>query len=139
MCILGMSGRGFVLGMLLVAIVGCGRSNRAAVDGHVTLDGKPVEDGTISFIPPGESHLAAWGKIKAGSYSIPARNGPALGTSQVEVRWPRKTGRKLPALPPAPATDEVAEAIPDCYNKQSKLKAEIKPGANQVDFDLKTK
>lgn len=69
----------------------------------------------------------------------PCPQGPTLGTSRVEICWPRKTGRKLPALPPAPAVDEIVEAIPERYNKESELKAEIKPGQNHLNFELKSK
>lgn len=124
--------------VVLAATLGCGGTRRGAVSGQVTLDGQPVESGTISFIPAGAKHApAAWSEIKGGRYSIPASQGPAVGPNRVEIRWPRKTGKKLPAVPPAPETDEVVEAIPPHYNTQSDLKAEIKPGANPLDFDLK--
>ena len=123
--------------MLLTVTIGCGQSNRAAVSGRVSLDGKAVEDGVISFTPAdGNSRLAAWGKIEAGHYLIPAKAGPALGTNRVEMRWTRKTGRLVPAPPPMLQEEEVKEAIPAQYNSESELKKEIKPGNNQFDFAL---
>lgn len=125
---------------LIVAAMGCGVANRAAVDGYVTLDGRPVKDGSISFIPVDGNHgRAAWDKIEAGRYSISVKQGPAVGTNQVEIRWPRTTGKMLPAVPPAPASEQIVEAIPARYNGQSELKAEIKPGQNEVNFLLKSK
>ena len=123
--------------LLLLVSIGCGGSNRAAVTGQVTLNGRAVEDGTISFIPAaGTTGSPAWGEIKAGNYSIPAKNGPAIGTNRVEIRWTLKTGRMLPAVPPSPAREEVVEAIPTRYNSKSELKAELNPGKNTVDFQL---
>ena len=131
-----------LVAVLLVVAAGCGGSNRAAVTGEVTLDGQPVEGGTISFIPAdGAAGPPAWGKIEAGRYSIPAREGPPPGTSRVEIRWTRKTGRKLPAVPPAPPgemIEETVEAVPARYNARSELKAEVQGGKNTFDFKLKS-
>ena len=61
--------------MFLTVTVGCGQSNRAAVSGQVSFDGKAVEDGAISFVPTGDNPgLPAWGKIQAGRYSIPSQH-----------------------------------------------------------------
>ena len=62
-----------------------------------------------------------------------------MGTNSVQVNWPRKTGRMRPALRPAPATEELVEAVPACYNSQSKVKVEIQTGQNQIDLDLKSR
>jgi len=122
---------------LLAATVGCGGSDRAAVSGQVTLGGKPVEDGAISFIPAGGAGAPAWGKIEAGRYSIPARQGPAIGVNRVEIRWTRKTGKKM-SLPGGMIIDEQEEAVPARYNVQSELQAEIKRGKNTHDFPLES-
>ncbi|MCC9606036.1 DUF4198 domain-containing protein [Blastopirellula sp. JC732] len=47
-------GRWIATSVLLVALLGCGRGNPlglAPVSGRVTLDGQPLADATISFIP----------------------------------------------------------------------------------------
>ena len=121
--------------LFLAAIVGCGTSNRAAVEGRITLDGRPIEGDTISFIPTdSKAGPPAWGEIKAGCYSIPAKTGPAVGTNRVEINLVRKTVKILPN-----GLEEMAVALPTRYNSQSELKAEIKPGKNQLDFELKSK
>ena len=131
------------LTVLLAVLVGCGESNRAAVNGTVTLDGQPIEDGTINFIPTHDSAAsAAWGPIKGGSYSIPAHEGPTVGSSRVEIRWTRKTGKKIPAIAPAPKgsfTEETREAVPVRYNSQSELKRDLQKGENTLDFNLDPK
>ncbi len=68
---------------------------RAAVEGEVTVDGKPVDFGTITFLPidptrdltrdPTRMPLAS-GPIHIGRYTIPAHRGPAVGESRVEIR-----------------------------------------------------
>jgi hypothetical protein len=125
---------------LLAAVIGCGKSNRLEVAGRVTLDGQPVDGGTINFMPAdGKAGPAAWSQLHGGQYSIPAKTGPAVGVNRVEIYWPRKTGRKRPTTPPMPALDEYLEAIPARYNSKSELTTELKPGRNQTDFALKSK
>jgi len=128
-----------LVAVLLAGIPGCGPGDRASVSGKVTLDGHAVEDGVISFVGGKGGSDSAWSKIQDGSYAIAAGKGPALGANRVEIRWSRKTGKKLPAVPPAPASEEVAEAVPERYNTKSELKADIKPGANELNYDLKSK
>lgn len=116
--------------------MGCGASDRAGVSGEVTLGGQPVQNGSISFVRTDGSRRAneaAWGKIENGRYSIPATAGPMIGKNRVEIRWPRKTGRKNPA---DPNLDEYAEAIPDRYNANSELQVEVRPGNNTFNFAL---
>ncbi|MFH1922057.1 MAG: hypothetical protein ABIP48_19500 [Planctomycetota bacterium] len=130
------------LAVLLVVIAGCDGSNRAAVTGEVTLDGEPVDGGTISFTPSGgAADAAAWGEIKGGRYSIPAAKGPGVGTARVEIRWDRKTGKKIAAVPPAPPDtmiEETEEAVPARYNTQSELTADVQAGQNTFNFELKS-
>ena len=132
----GIMGAG--LAALLIGVVGCGGAKRGAVSGQVTLDGQPVDGGEIRFLP--NVGMPAWGEIVKGRYAIPAATGPSLGTARVEVRSSRKTGKRFPAIPPAPPNamiEETVEAIPARYNSQSELKAEIRPCENQVNFDLR--
>jgi hypothetical protein len=130
---------GIAMGMCLTAFAGCQSENRSAVDGKVTLDGAVV-DGTISFIPTdGKSRSGAWGEIKSGRYSISATRGPVVGNYRIELSSVRKTGRILPAPPPMNQREELVDVIPVRYNSHSELKAEIKPGQNEVNFQLQSK
>lgn len=134
-----MSSRGHIihracLATALLAATGCGGAPRGAVTGNVTLDGQPVDGGTIIFTSPDPVHRAAgWTEIVAGQYSIPASRGPAVGPNRVEIRWPRKTGGKARYNPTA---DQMREAVPDRYNRDSELQADVKPGTNRFDFVL---
>jgi hypothetical protein len=123
--------------LMSLTMLGCGGSNRAAVEGKVTLDGQAVEAGTISFIPSnGNSKSGAWGDIKDGNYAIPTQSGPTVGECRVEIRWMRKTGRMQPGMVPGTEAPEFANVIPVRYNAQSELQATITPGKNQCDFSL---
>ena len=129
-----------LLGMFLAAALGCGDSDRAAISGQVTLDGEPVDGGVIILIPgDGNGQSAGWGEITEGRYSIPSKRGPIAGTQKVDIRWNRKTGRKIKAVPPAQGmVDEVANIIPARYNTKSELEVDLGTGNNQMDFELES-
>lgn len=131
-----------LLAVPLVLTVGCGsNSGRVAVRGTVTLNGTPVEDGNIIFVPlEGEDskHVRAGGHIHQGKYTFSGDRGLTPGKFRVQIRWPKKTGRQVP-LPDDPANvmDETKEVVPPKYNTESQLTADI-PGSDPLDFELKT-
>ena len=128
---------------VLVALVGCGDSQRGAVSGRITLDGQPVDGGTVNFIPTSDSEgSAVWGEIKGGLYSLSGGNGSTVGQNRVEIRWPKKTGRRIPMAAPAPPDamiEQTIEAIPARYNTQSELHVEVQQGENTFNFELVSK
>ncbi|WP_435020147.1 hypothetical protein TA3x_001671 [Tundrisphaera sp. TA3] len=123
--------------------VGCGGeagAPRQAASGTVTLDGKPLESGTITFIPT-EGGPGAFGTIQAGTYRFGTGDGPTAGRYAVEIVDVRPTGRTIPN-PDAPGTTiaEVRNAIPPRYNARTELVADVKPDAeNSFRFDLSTR
>ena len=126
--------------MLSVTVaLGCGGSlNTAAVDGSVSVDGVPVESGSITFVPiEGTSGHSAGGVIESGRYSISATDGPLIGVNNVAITGRRKTGKKIPV----PGTenvmmDETVDVVPARYQTGKELEREILPGTNTLDFDL---
>jgi hypothetical protein len=126
---------------MLLPAFGCGgsRADRGAISGAVTLDGKPLEQGSILFTPiDGARGSVTGGKIQNGRYELPAKSGPAVGWNRVEIRSMRKTGNMVPKAfgRPGETVPEQVEAIPPGFNTQSKLKVEIKPGDNTANFDV---
>ena len=124
---------GALLSFLLIA-VGCGGAPegppRASVSGKITLDGQPVEGGTIYFVP--EKGPMASATIAGGSYSISAgERGPVLGKSTVKVEWYRDSGKKDSG---GAAISE--QAIPVKYLGMTALSVEILAGLNTHDFTL---
>jgi hypothetical protein len=123
---------------LVCVLTGCAGSRRASVEGKVTLDGQPVEDGAIRLLPAGDTKAPAVGAvITDGEYAIDAENGPFPGRYRVEIRSSRPSGKKVPVPPPAPAgamMDEMKEAIPAAYNTSSTLFIDIVAGSNPRDF-----
>lgn len=119
----------------LFALAGC--SPPPQISGTVTLDGQPLPEGYIAFVPDGTGpHASGTGSganIVNGSYLLRAPQGKYL----VEI-----TASKLLPLPPGQkgmdgATEEVRQYLPDRYNSKTELKQEITATA-KIDFELKS-
>lgn len=122
--------------VVVLVLVSCHQPRRGAVTGKVTLGDQAIDGGSILFVPvQGHQNEAGWAEIHAGEYRIAAVDGPAVGLCRVEIRWPRKTGRKRPD---DPSLDEWQEVVPDRYHQDTQLQADIKPGRNQFDFALQS-
>lgn len=113
---------------------------RASISGSITLDGKPVEQGSITFVPTeGTSGPTAGDVISGGQYEIPRALGPLVGKNKVELRSWRLTGRQIPnPMSPGSTMEERVEAFPAQFNNETTLVREITAGHNSLDFDLKS-
>jgi hypothetical protein len=123
----------------LFAVAGCGEEKTAPVSGSVRLDGQPIVEGAIQFIPiDGTTGPSTGGTISNGHYNIPRAKGAAIGHNRVELRAFKKSNRKIqdPTQPAGATTEEWVPAIPPEYNSSSKLVREIKRGDNVLDFDI---
>jgi hypothetical protein len=101
------------------------------VEGTVTLDGKPLGNAVVRFSSANDR--TAFGITGTdGRYvlrylaDVP---GAEIGRSVVSIMM------NLDA-PPAPGT---RSAIPDRYNTNTSLSAEVKPGRNTFDFKLESR
>jgi hypothetical protein len=127
---------------ILPLLAGCGddaSANRGALSGAVTIDGKPLEQGSILLNPTdGTKGSSSGTEIKNGHYEISRVDGPAIGWNRVEIRATRKTGKMIqkPFAPAGQMAEEQVESIPPQFNSQSILKVEIKPGDNTADFQV---
>ena len=80
---------GILLTLLLTCIVGCGDGlpKRVPVSGRVLIDGKPLERGTILFVPKGEraggGTLGPGGKFTLTTFTD--NDGCVLGKHQIAV------------------------------------------------------
>jgi hypothetical protein len=131
-----------VLSAFTLAVAsGCGGGNlnREAVSGAVTLDGEPLPQGTIRFLPTAEGQSAG-GKITAGKFTISQAEGPAPGVYRIEIVSYQSTGNQIPDPDSPGATkEELKQMIPAIYNRNSTLTETIVAGKeNEFSFDLKT-
>jgi hypothetical protein len=130
----------------VVLLAGCGRGGLpfGRVAGQVTLDGKPVKEGVIMFVP--ERGPSASGLIEHGQYSLTTRSaGDGAVTGKHRVYF----GPKFQAAPPPPDNREgrmlppplKSDFPPPRYGtpESSGLTAEVQRGANTLDFNLSSK
>ena len=134
------------LGVFLVivtAVAGCGRNplGRLAISGKVTLNGRPLEQGTIAFEPTvRQTGVASGSNIVDGSYSIPTEKGLPPGKYIVRIYSAvhRKTAPSGGDAPGSP--DVIAPAIqiiPPEYNVRSEKSVEVtSEGPNEFNFDV---
>ena len=82
---------------LLAATAGCGGAE-ATVSGTVTLDGSPLEQGTVMFVPtqPGKAQ-AATGVISGGDYWVQVAKTGGLFPGEYRVRI-TASARRSPTL-----------------------------------------
>jgi len=124
----------------LASLAGCGDgTNRVPVEGEVTLDGKPLEEGAISFLSTSEGSSAG-ARIASGRFAIARQDGPTPGVYRVEILAYKETGRRIPDPDrPGKMMDETLQLVPQRYNFQSELEVELKPDApNRLEFRLET-
>ncbi|WP_197453307.1 hypothetical protein [Caulifigura coniformis] len=119
------------------ALSGCGGPETpelADVTGVVTLDGRPAPDLLVSFNP--EKGRASDGVTdKDGKYRqqyLFDTPGATLGKHVVKITTYIVEDDSPEAL-------KARERVPQRYNRKSELTAEVKPGPNVINFELKSK
>jgi hypothetical protein len=140
--------------MVLALIVGCGHGNplgRLAVSGRVTLDGIPLDRGSISFGTQSPDGVSSGAVIKNGAFEIPTAKGLPPGKYLVQITSPKLPpdksggGSGEPAAPgPLSESDHAtavgAERIAPAYNVESKIIVEVEAGKPcRFNFDTKSK
>ncbi len=128
-----------MLFVVAVTLVGCGRATgpqTAVVTGKVTLDGTPLSEGSINFLPKDGIGVPAGAKVTNGTY----RAEVPLGDKRVEIRAPQVVGQKVAyeGDPNSPKIDLIEERVPARYNAQSDLKATVAASNKPTDFALES-
>lgn len=135
--------------VLLAGVLGCSTGpSMGTVNGTVTLDGKPLADGTINFIPtaeaaaPGGAAPAAEASpvvgttIHDGKFTVEV----PLGKMRVEIHANKVVGQhRAYDTADSPLVPIVVEVIPTQYNANSTLTIDVQRGSQDVPYDLKSK
>ena len=131
-----------VIGSAVLLVCGCGKAHqRHSITGSVTLDGKPLENGQITFVPQlNTSGPTAGGSVINGKFDIPAEHGVFAGNFRVEIVASRPTGNKSPDRFTGELTEEVRQIIPRRFNADSTLQAEVKSSeGNHFEFAISSR
>ena len=127
--------------MLLVTVAGCGPAGPplAVVEGTVTLDGEPVADAMVEFIP-----LTAEG---SPSYSINKTD----QNGRFEMGYNAERAGVLPGkykvsistfdqiMNENGSMTDIPERIPEKYNLDTELEHDITEGKHDIPFELTSK
>jgi acetyl esterase/lipase len=105
---------------------------RAAVQGTVTVNGKPLRWGQIVLIPARSSNLpVAFGMINQGKFQVAAARGPAVGENRIEIH-------NLGSVEPRPTIEDAELLNKSSSDAAEMLHADIKPEQNQLHLDIKS-
>lgn len=122
----------------------CGSGNklgREAVTGKVTLNGRPLAEGSIMFEPTSGRGAMGGGRIENGNYRLSVQGGLPPGEYIVRISA-AATGRNAPAATPPGETPgagaDPPEMIPPAWNSQSRHTVEVGDGSNEFNFDIRT-
>lgn len=134
-------------------LTGCGHGRggkdapaRAAVSGNVTLNGVPLEEGVIRFVPiketPGPKTSLT---IQQGAFKSDAITGPVVGTHRIEIESTDTGGyaiddeTAIQRLKAQNIKRIIVTKIPAIYNQDSRLTASVTlDGPNELTFNLET-
>lgn len=126
-------------GCLLVAVfaTGCASSPLQLVSGQVTVDGQPLEQGTIDFLAADGNGPTAAALIQDGVYSVEMMPGP----KKVIIRGYKVVGQEHASRldPNSPLVDKKEQFLPPVYSDELKttLTADIPAGGKpDLDFSL---
>lgn len=135
----------FFIPIVLISLIsGCGGGDggppRATIQGSVTFDGEPVEAGFIEFIPVvGVNAAPVKLTIASGAYNSatdPLDNrGVPIGNHKVVITSWKETGKEIKNVM-GEMEQEVLQFIPEKYNTNSELKAEVTAQTSELNFEL---
>jgi hypothetical protein len=122
---------------------GCGGKDfdRIPVAGTVSLNGAPLEDGVITFVPTANPGPKARASIVDGEYQFDSATGPSPGKMRVEITAVEAEAEELERdirNGENPALHSVE--IPEKYNASSTLEVEItRSGPHEFPFQLENR
>lgn len=130
---------------MVAAVCGCGSGSpqgRKAVSGKVTLDGVPIQQGSIQFQPTEKGGMVAGAMITDGAYKIPADKGPAAGKYKVVISAPEggSTGLGPDGMPGAAPPKPPKDLVPANFNSQTTLTETVGDKSSyEFNYELKSK
>jgi len=138
-CLIGIC---FVLFICLLVTRGCGGPEnplgRLAVSGEVTLNGEPLDRGTIEFVPQAyKSPVTTGALIIDGRFNIPTLKGLPAGIYTVRIYATEEVSTCKTTKYPEEQGPIPKERIPKEYNDESNLVFTVKSDdSNYMEFDI---
>jgi hypothetical protein len=137
----------FLIVLLSLFTIGCGGSSLSSLTGTVTLDGKPLDTGTLQLIPDDNNAVKqpSGAMITDGKFEVPAKLGIPEGVYTVRISSLALSGT---APPPGfsvnnpnvvPLKNKPTDRIPADWNTASTHTIEVKKGKNKYNFNVTSK
>lgn len=138
--------------LFIVAFIGCGSSSIRVeyVEGIVTLDGEPVSEATMTFLPKTETppmEMATGMTDANGAYKVSSVTGKAVagavaGEYKVAISKVLITAKEVEyGAIRGPHDIQQTHLLPAIYAdyQNTPLTATVNKGKNKIDFELKSK
>ena len=127
----------FVVVAVTLVAAGCGGPVRRAVVGKVTLDGQPLDEAVIMFVPLEAGSRKTGARVVAGRYEVARVVGLSPGRYRVEFADDPPID---PSLRPDAVRQGLRRQLPVSYSIASPLAVEIRAdGPGELDFTLTMK
>jgi hypothetical protein len=127
-----------LVSITLFVLAGCGPAavKPVPVTGTVTLDGKPLQEGRISFITPGQ--VPELIEIEEGRFEGMAK--PGVRRVEIAAYRPVRIGPEVPEAIRPLMKDGKENYLPARYHRNSELTQTVaESGDNDFRFDLTSK
>ena len=121
--------------------IGCADpSNRAALTGTVTLDGKALPKGSFELIPiQGTKGPTSGGEIVNGKLYVEQQRSVMPGIYRVNIKANRPSGKKEISEYTGEEIEIPEQYLPARYNQKSELSIEVtSSGKNDFEFKLES-
>jgi len=123
-----------LVGLLLMLVAGCSRGRPIGdVQGRVTLNGQPLKEGAVRFVPVKGDTQATGGFVRDGSFKV------QVPVTKQRVEFSANVVDKE-KTPPNASGDQIVMKIlvPERYNTHSELTLDVASGLNEPVFELKS-
>jgi hypothetical protein len=120
--------------LVFSVIVTCGCSSKPQmgdVQGTVTVNGRPLSDGAVRFIPVDGTTPTTGGTIRDGKFRVAV----PVAKQRVEISANAVDREKTP---PNATNDQIVmkKLVPARYNSESKLEIDVVAGLNEPVYEL---
>lgn len=124
----------FIMLLLLAVFAGCGSSFESRVSGEVTLDGEPLDSGTVSFFPVAGGPVA-YGTIQSGgSYQLRIGENTGLPAGRYKVLV---VAYELPLPEDEQTPSRLATPQQYASKETTPLEEQVSAGVQTIDLQLR--
>lgn len=103
---------------------------RAAVEGTVTINGKPASWATLCFTPDDPNQPVVTARVRAGKFSVPVSDGPVLGKTKITATL------SAADVPGSKSVTGFLTMTEKARGKSEPLAATVAGGKNNVNLEL---